>query len=124
MLISTRQRWIRRLKTDLNNRTSPSWRQNREFPRFLLAYYLINDAVVTVLYFTAIFLTTIFGLGMQEVLILSLVFQVIAIPSTIFFGWLGDRWSQRGTVYLTLIIWSVVLVLMGFAEGEHAPLAT
>ena len=103
--------------------TLTSWRQNSEVPKFLLAYYLINDAVVTVLYFTAIFLTTIFGLSMQEVLILSLAFQVIAIPSTIFFGWLGDRWSQRGTVYLTLLIWSVVLGLMGFAEGAHAPLA-
>lgn len=60
---------------------------------------------------------------MQEVLILSLVFQVIAIPSTIYFGWLGDRWTQRGTVYLTLLIWIVVLALMGFAEGAHAPLA-
>jgi UMF1 family MFS transporter len=78
---------------------------------------------ITVLYFTAIFLKTIFGLGMQEILILSLAFQVIAIPSTIFFGWLGDRWSQRGTVYVTLLIWIVVLGLMGFAEGEHAPLA-
>ena len=103
--------------------TVRSWRQNREVPRFLLAYYLINDAVVTVIYFTAIFLKTIFGLGMQEVLILSLVFQLIAIPSTIFFGWLGDRWSQRGTVYLTLIIWIVVLALMGIAEGDRAPLA-
>ncbi|MBK7768482.1 MAG: hypothetical protein IPI44_22060 [Sulfuritalea sp.] len=56
-------------------------------------------------------------------MILSLVFQVIAIPSTIFFGWLGDRWSQRGTVYLTLLIWIVVLALMGIAEGEQAPLA-
>ena len=103
--------------------TVSGWRQNRDIPKFLLAYYLINDAVVTVIYFTAIFLTTIFGLGVQQVLILSLLFQVIAIPSTIFFGWLGDRWSQRGTVYLTLIIWFVLLGLMGFAEGEHAPLA-
>lgn len=103
--------------------TVSNWRQDREVPKFLLAYYLINDAVVTALYFTAIFLKTIFGLNMQEVLILSLLFQVIAIPSTIFFGWLGDRWSQRRTVYLTLIIWIVVLGLMGFAEGKHAPLA-
>lgn len=103
--------------------TVSNWRQDREVPKFLLAYYLINDAVVTVIYFTAIFLKANFGLGMQEVLILSLAFQVIAIPSTIFFGWLGDRWSQCGTVYLTLIIWIVVLGLMGFAEGEQAPLA-
>ena len=79
--------------------------------------------MVTVLYFTAIFLKATFGLSMQEILILSLAFQLIAIPSTIFFGWLGDRWSQLGAVNVTLIIWVVVLALMGLADGKHAPLA-
>ncbi|MBK7768481.1 MAG: MFS transporter [Sulfuritalea sp.] len=46
--------------------TVSGWRQNRDIPKFLLAYYLINDAVVTVIYFTAIFLKTIFGLGMRK----------------------------------------------------------
>lgn len=101
--------------------TVRSWRQERQIPKFLLAYYLINDAVVTVLYFTAIFLKATFGLSMQEILILSLTFQMIAIPSTIFFGWLGDRWSQFGAVNVTLVIWVLVLALMGLAEGEHAP---
>lgn len=52
---------------------------------------------------------------------LSLMFQVIAIPSTIFFGWLGSYWSQRKTLYVTLAIWIIVLGLMGFAEGKYAP---
>ena len=98
-----------------------SWRDEREIPKFLLAYYLINDAMVTVLYFTAIFLKATFGLGMQEILVLSLVFQVVAIPSTIFFGWLGDRWSQFGALLVTLVIWIAVLALMGLAEGDNAP---
>jgi len=102
--------------------TVRSWRKDRDIPRFLIAYYLINDAMVTVLYFTAIFLKATFGLSMQEILILSLVFQLIAIPSTIFFGWLGDRWSQLGAVNVTLMIWVLVLMLMGLADGEHAPL--
>ncbi|MBK7953504.1 MAG: MFS transporter [Candidatus Accumulibacter sp.] len=142
--------------------TVRSWRQERQIPKFLLAYYLINDAMVTVLYFTAPppgrragrgpppppapraprppppppagrrgagagrgrgsdFLKATFGLSMQEILILSLTFQMIAIPSTIFFGWLGDRWSQFGAVNVTLVIWVLVLALMGLAEGEHAP---
>lgn len=102
--------------------TVSSWRHEREIPRFLMAYYLINDAVVTVIYFMAIFLKTTFGLDMQEVLILSLLLQLIAIPSTIFFGWLGDRWSQFGSVIVTLVIWALVLALIAFAEGENAPM--
>mgnify|MGYP000152585992 CR=1 FL=1 len=79
--------------------------------------------MVTVIYFTAIFLKATFGLSLQEILILSLLFQVIAIPSTIFFGWLGDHWGLRRTIYLTLTIWFLVLTLMGFATGEYAPTA-
>ena len=103
--------------------TVRSWRNDREIPKFLLAYYLINDAMVTVIYFTAIFLKTTFGLSLQQVLMYSLAFQLIAIPSTIFFGWLGDRWSQRGAINVTLAIWGLTLALMGLAEGEYAPLA-
>ena len=79
--------------------------------------------MVTVIYFTAIFLKTTFGLSLQQVLMYSLAFQLIAIPSTIFFGWLGDRWSQRGATNVTLAIWGLTLALMGLAEGEYAPLA-
>jgi UMF1 family MFS transporter len=104
-------------------KTVRSWRNDREIPKFLLAYYLINDAMVTVIYFTAIFLKTTFGLSLQQVLMYSLAFQLIAIPSTIFFGWLGDRWSQRGAINVTLAIWGLTLALMGLAEGEYAPLA-
>ena len=50
-------------------------------------------------------------------------FQLIAIPATMFFGWLGDHWSQRGALNVTLMIWVLVLALMGWADGEYAPLA-
>src|SRR5207244_7151188 len=74
--------------------TIKTWRRDREVPKFLLAYYLVNDAIVTVLFFTAIMLNKTFGLEVQEVLILSLVFQAIAIPSTMFFGCLGGARSE------------------------------
>ncbi len=99
-----------------------NWRNEREIPKFLLAYYLLTDAMVTVIFFAAIFFKTIFGLSVQQVLMYSLAFQLIAIPATMFFGWLGDRWSQRGALNVTLLIWAVVLALMGWADGEYAPL--
>jgi UMF1 family MFS transporter len=99
------------------------WRGTPEIPRFLLGYYLINDAVVTVVYFTGIFLKDSFGLSVQQVLWHSLAFQLVAIPATLVFGWLGDRWSQRRALLLSLAIWAVVLLLMAFASGPWAPLA-
>jgi MFS transporter, UMF1 family len=94
------------------------WRRDREVPKFLLAYYMVNDAVVTVIFFFAVMMKNAFGLGVQEVLLLSLALQAIAIPSTAFFGWLGGRWSQRGAIYLTLALWMATLALMAFAQGR------
>jgi UMF1 family MFS transporter len=103
--------------------TVREWRREREIPKFLLAFYLVNDAVVTVIFFTAITLKQSFGLDVQEVLVLSIAFQLIAIPSTIFFGWLGGRWTQRGALYVTLAVWGVALGLLAFGEGRYAPVA-
>jgi UMF1 family MFS transporter len=103
--------------------TLSEWRRDREVPKFLLAFYLVNDAVVTVLFFTAIMLKQSFGLDVQEVLVLSITFQLIAIPSTMFFGWLGGRWTQRGAIHVTLVIWGVAIGLLALAEGRYAPLA-
>jgi UMF1 family MFS transporter len=99
--------------------TLRGWRRDREVPKFLLAYYLVNDATVTVLFFTAVMMKTTFGLEVQEVLLLSLLFQAIAIPATVFFGWFGGRWSERGAIYVTLALWMVTLGLLASAQGQH-----
>jgi UMF1 family MFS transporter len=103
--------------------TIRGWKRDREVPKLLLAFYLVNDAIVTVIYFTAVMLNRSFGLDVQEVLMLSLAFQAIAIPATMFFGWLGGRWSQRGAINVSLLLWAVVLALMAFAQGHAGALA-
>jgi UMF1 family MFS transporter len=92
-------------------------------PKFLLAYYLINDAIVTVIFFTSVMFNRTFGLSVQEVLVLSLAFQAIAIPCTAFFGWLGERWDQRRAIYVTLALWLLALALMATVSGWAGALA-
>ena len=74
-------------------------------PKLLLAYYLVNDGVVTALFFTALTFRKTYGMEVQEILALTLVLQLVAIPATIFFGWLGGRWSQRGAINVALVLW-------------------
>ena len=102
-------------------KTVRGWRRDAEVPKFLLAYYLINDAVVTVALFTPIVLGTTFGLSIQNLLALTLLFNAIALPATIAFGWLGDRWSRRGAVYVTLVVWAIALGMLGYADGPWVP---
>jgi UMF1 family MFS transporter len=103
--------------------TMKGWRREREVPKFMLAYYLVNDAIVTVLFFTAVMMKQSFGLPVQEVLLLSIGLQLIAIPSTVFFGWLGARWSERGAIYVTLVMWLGTLTLMLLAQGRPGAIA-
>lgn len=103
--------------------TVKSWRDDREVPKFLLSYYLVNDAVVTVVFFVAVMLNSAFGLEVQDVLLLSLALQAVAIPSTMLFGWLGGRWSQRGAIYVTLAMWIAVLTLVLVARGRPGAIA-
>jgi UMF1 family MFS transporter len=92
-------------------------------PKLLLAYYLINDGIVTTVFFTALTFRRTYGMEVQEIFVLSLVLQLVAIPSTILFGWLGERWSQRGAIYVALSLWIAVLILMASADGRNGAIA-
>jgi len=108
---------FQRLRTTL-----AQWRQHREILHFLLAFYLINDAVVTILFFIGIFFKTNFGLSVEEILKLTLLFFLVGIPATIGFGWLGRVWSERGALFVTLLIWLILIAIMALGHGESVPL--
>lgn len=103
--------------------TLGGWRRDPNVPKLLIAYYLVNDGVVTVVFFTALTFRLSFGLDVQEILMLSLLLQLVAIPMTMFFGWLGGRWSQRGAIYVALVLWLGVLALIATAEGRSGAAA-
>ena len=103
--------------------TLRTWRRDRNVPTLLLAYYLVNDGLVAVTFFAALTFRRTFGLDVPEILALTLLVQLIAIPSTIFFGWLGEHWSQRGAIYFALSLWLVVLILMVRTEGWNGAIA-
>lgn len=103
--------------------TLREWLADRNVPKLLLAYYLVNDGIVTVAFFTALTFRTTFGLDVQEILLLTLVVQLVAIPSTIAFGWLGERWSQRGAIYVALALWLAVLGMMATVDGLAGAMA-
>jgi UMF1 family MFS transporter len=103
--------------------TMRGWRRDRNVPLLLLAYYLVNDGIVTTVFFTALTFRKSYGMEVQEILLLSLLLQLVAIPATIFSGWLGGRWSQRGAIYVALALWIAVLVLMATADGRNGAIA-
>ncbi|MBX3581983.1 MAG: MFS transporter [Rhizobiaceae bacterium] len=102
-------------------KTVVEWRQNKPVLTFLIAYYLINDAIVTVLFFIGIFFKSTFGLQVNEILKLTLLFYAVGVPATIAFGWLGRVWSERGALAVTLAIWLVLIGIMTVGDGAAIP---
>lgn len=101
--------------------TLRSWRHHRAALRLLGGYYLINDTLVTLTFFIAIVFQARYGLDLQGLLWLSLLFHVVAIPSTWLFGHLADRWQVRGTVHLQIAILCAALVLLAVGSGGYLP---
>ena len=104
-------------------RTLRSWRQHRPAFRMLAGFYLINDALVTVVFFVAIVFQKRFGLDLEGLFWLSVLFHAVATPSTFVFGHLADRWEIRRTINLQIAILCAALVLLAFAEGRQMPAA-
>ncbi len=103
-------------------RSLQNWRQTPEVFKFLLSYYLISDGIVTVLNFVSIYLSTQFGLTIAQIMNLTLLFNAIAIPSTIAAGILSDRFAPKALLQLTLCCWTGIILFMTFSTHALTPI--
>jgi UMF1 family MFS transporter len=97
------------------------WRRQREVFRFMIAYYLLNDALVTILFFIAILLRARFGLDVQALLALALLYHVLATPATLAFGHAADRWGPRPVICVQVAILGAAILVLAFGTGTYAP---
>lgn len=122
------------IDTSLSDRQSPAgagiwnalriWHGHREIAKFLLASFLINDGMVTVSVFAANYFRTQFGTSVRQLLFLLLAYHLIAIPATLAFGYIFDRWDPRKAIGVSLSVWVGVLLLMSFGTGPWVPTAS
>jgi UMF1 family MFS transporter len=100
--------------------TLRDWRQHRPALQVLAAFFLINDVLVTLAFFVAIVVRDRFGLDVVGVLKLSLMFHLIAIPSTILFGMLADRSGARPTIAAMCALLAIAILLLAFGRAVSA----
>lgn len=98
-----------------------SWGKQPILVRFLGALFCISDVMVAVAYFSALYFQAQFGMTVSDLLGLALLYQIIALPATITFGYLADCLSLHGAIYLSLIVWIGALLLMVFGRGDAIP---
>ncbi len=89
----------------------------RDLFRFLLAFVVYNDAMTTVIAFSAIYARQELGFTMTQVYALFLVTQWTALAGSLAAGVLVDRWGARPTITATLVLWCAVVVAAFLARS-------
>ncbi len=97
-------------------------RDTRKTPgalRFLIAFFLYNDGIVTVISFSSIYAVSTLKFSMGEVLSLFIMVQVSAGIGAFTLGYLTDAWGPRKTILLTLVNWCIVVIVAYFTETKY-----
>jgi UMF1 family MFS transporter len=77
--------------------------------RFLLAFFIYNDGILTVISFASLFATQTLKFTLQEVLVLFAVVQASAIVGSLIFGVISDKIGPKRTIAINLFLWMFVV---------------
>lgn len=92
------------------------WRRGGPLVRFLIAYYLICDGALSVAVLVPVYLKVSFGLSAGDVLMLTLVFNAVALPATMAFGWWAERVGERLVLYVALSVFVAIVLILVFVR--------
>lgn len=76
---------------------------------FLLAFFFYIEGVNTAIYFSGIYAKSTLNFSFSELTVFFIIAQTTAVLGSIIFGVIADSIGQKKTIYLTLIIWFVVI---------------
>ena len=93
-------------------------RQYRNVLRFLIAFFLYNDAMLTVKSFSAVYADGTLHFTMMELALFFAMIQVIAMIGSIVFGWISDWRGPKFSIIITLYILIAVVVAAYFTTTK------
>ena len=76
-----------------------------DIARFLIAFFIYNDGILTVIAFAAIFAEHILHMSDKEIIVFFAVVQTSAVIGSIVFGIITDAIGPKRTISLTLLLW-------------------
>ena len=107
---------IRRLKMTLAD-----IRRYRELFKYLLAFFIYNDGIGTIIGVAAIYGAEM-GLGSVELILALLLVQFVGIPYSLIFGRLPSSGDRRRPVWVGFVLYNLaILPLVGILGGRLLP---
>ncbi|MEW5798583.1 MAG: MFS transporter [Bacteroidota bacterium] len=86
--------------------------------RFLLAFFIYNDGILTVISFASLFATQTLHYSLQEVLMLFAVVQAAGIIGSLFFGVIADKIGPKRAIAINLVLWIAVVASAYFVTSK------
>jgi MFS transporter, UMF1 family len=93
----------------------------RELKRFkqaflmLLAFLIYNDGIQTIIRVSSLYATQL-GIGSTHLILAFLMVQFLGIPFTFLYGMLAGRIGPKPSIFLTLVIYAVIVTLGYFMK--------
>ena len=82
---------------------------------FLIAFWLYNDGIGTIIKMATIYGAEI-GIGQTDLIGALLMVQFIGIPFAFAFGWLAKKIGTKPSIYLSLIVYTLIAIMGYFME--------
>lgn len=84
-------------------------REHRNVARFLIAFFIYNDGILTVITFASIYAKETLHFTIGELVIFFLVVQSTAVVGSVVFGIITDHIGPKRTITITLFFWLLVV---------------
>lgn len=88
-------------------------RTYRELFKFLVAFWLYNDGIGTVIKMSTIYGAEI-GISTTSLIGTLLMVQFVGIPFSFLFGWLAKKIGTKPSIYLSLLVYTVICIFAFF----------
>lgn len=85
--------------------------------RFLFAFFLYNDAIITIIAFASIFAANTLKMTDAQVVYFFVIVQSTAFAGSVIFGIISDHIGPKKTITITLLIWLIVVVGAFFVQN-------
>ncbi len=95
----------------------------REYPsiaRFLIAFFIYNDGILTVIVFAGIFAETVLKMSDSDIILFFATVQTSAILGSVIFGVVTDKIGPKRTITITLVLWILVCAAAFFIQTVTA----
>ena len=92
--------------------------KNHPLRRFMIAYFIYEDGVNTVIIFSSIFASTTLKFDARELILLFIVVQVTALAGAFIMAKPIDAWGPKKVLLLSLLVWSFVSITAFFVVAK------